>query len=75
MPVEANTLYPLLRRLEGQGLFAEQLGKPEAQSRESITAGRRWAMRCSPALTRHWKRTAESVDDLLEDDDDAPGHD
>ena len=26
MPVEANTLYPLLRRLEGQGLFAEQLG-------------------------------------------------
>ena len=42
MPVEANTLYPLLRRLEGQGLFAEQLGKPEAQSRESIIAGRRW---------------------------------
>lgn len=27
------------------------------------------------ALTRHWKRTAESVDDLLEDDDDAPGLD
>lgn len=26
MPVEANTLYPLLRRLEGAGPFAEQLG-------------------------------------------------
>lgn len=47
MPVEANTLYPLCAGWKGRA-FCRAAGKPEAQSRESIIAGRRWAMRCSP---------------------------
>ena len=62
MPVEANTLYPLLRRLEGQGLLQSSW---ETGGAKPVLS----------ALTRHWKRTVESVDDLLEEDDDAPGLD
>ena len=74
MPVEANTLYPLLRRLEGQGLLQSSWETGGAKPRKYY---RRTPMgdEVLSALTRHWKRTAESVDDLLEDDDDAPGLD
>ena len=74
MPVEANTLYPLLRRLEGQGLLQSSWETGGAKPRKYY---RRTPMgdEVLSALMRHWKRTAESVDDLLEEDDDAPGLD
>ena len=74
VPIDPNTLYPLLRRLEGQGLLQSSWETGGAKPRKYY---RRTPMgdEVLSALTRHWKRTAESVDDLLEEDDDAPGHD
>lgn len=36
--IDPNTLYPLLRRLENQGLWKAS-GKPVAQNRENIISG------------------------------------
>ena len=70
--IDPNTLYPLLRRLESQGLLESKWETGGAKPRKYY---RRTPMgdEVFSALTRHWKRTAESVDDLLEEDDDPPG--
>lgn len=74
MPVEANTLYPLLRRLEGQGLLQSSWETGGAKPRKYY---KRTPMgdEVLAALTRHWQRTADSVQKLLEEDDDVPGLD
>ena len=65
--VEANTLYPLLRRLEAQGLLKS--------SWETDTAKpRKYYMRTAlgdevlSVLTEHWKQTTQSVQSLLEEE-------
>ena len=74
IPVEANTLYPLLRRLEAQGLLQSSWETGGAKPRKYY---KRTPMgdEVLSALTRHWKQTAQSVHALLEEDDNAPGLD
>ncbi len=68
--VEANTLYPLLRRLEGQGLLIAEWTTDEARPRKyyrtSDTGEALVAL-----LAKEWSRLADSLNALLEMDDQA----
>ena len=61
--VDANTLYPLLRRLEKQGLLTSEWNTDEARPRKYYTtsaAGERLA----EALREDWSRLASAIDAL-----------
>jgi DNA-binding PadR family transcriptional regulator len=67
IPVDANTLYPLLRRLEKQGLLVSEWNTTEARPRKFY--------RTSPAgdalaatLATDWDRLNASLHRLLEGD-------
>lgn len=60
MPVPANTLYPLLRRLEGQGLLTSEWDTSEARPRKFYRTSRD-GMRLARALRREWR----AIDDTL----------
>lgn len=66
IPVEANTLYPLLRRLEKQGLLTSKWETAGAKPRKYYM--------CTPAgeeiygtLKDYWKTLCKSMDELMED--------
>ncbi len=67
LPIEEGTLYPLLRRLEAQGLLESEWrvgeGPPRRYYRLS-EKGRQTASR----LTRAWREMAEVMDALLKDE-------
>lgn len=59
-PVEANTLYPLLRRLEKQGLLVSEWNTDESRPRKfyrTSPAGRELA----ESLLREWNTLARSL--------------
>lgn len=61
--VDANTLYPLLRRLEKQGLVTSDWSTDEPRPRKyyaTSTAGRELAA----ALTSDWARLDSAIDTL-----------
>ena len=61
--VDANTLYPLLRRLEKQGLLTSEWNTDEARPRKYYTtsaAGEQLA----EALRADWARLAAAIDGL-----------
>lgn len=66
MPIEEGTLYPLLRRLEGQGLLASEWriedGPPRRYYRLSATGEGLYR-----DLTASWRGLVAIVDDLLDE--------
>ncbi len=67
--VEANTLYPLLRRLESQGLLQSSWETGESKPRKYY--------RTTPlgnevftSLRKHWEKTVQSMNELWGDDQD-----
>ena len=65
--VEANTLYPLLRRLEAQGLLTSEWNTDEARPRKfyrTSAAGRTLAR----SLTDDFRAIAASIADLPQED-------
>ncbi len=66
IPVEANTLYPLLRRLEGQGLLESEWETAGPKPRKYYVTTDAGCAVCS-ALKRHWDAIAEGVKTLWED--------
>jgi DNA-binding PadR family transcriptional regulator len=63
---DANTLYPLLRRLEKQGFLTSEWNTDEARPRKfyrSSAAGTRLAA----ALTAEFRAIATAIDDLPEE--------
>ena len=60
MPVETNTLYPLLRRLEGQGLLISEWNTEESKPRKyyCITPE---GKEVYEKLKKQWRRTVESA--------------
>lgn len=64
IPIEANTLYPLLRRLEGQGLLESHWETSGAKPRKyyGITPG---GQQVYQALRAHWLQTVDSMNTLL----------
>ena len=67
MVVEANTLYPLLRRLESQGLLESAWNTDAAKPRKyyAITA---FGVEVLSELKMHWHNTVSSVNNILEDE-------
>ena len=64
--IEANTLYPLLRRLESQGLLISSWNTDGAKPRKyyETTA---FGKEVLEELKKHWRNTVQSMDDILED--------
>ncbi len=66
--VEANTLYPLLRRLEKQGLLAAEWTTDEARPRKYYQTCALGVDALS-VLAAEWRRLSDSLYYLLEDGD------
>lgn len=65
IPIDANTLYPLMRRLESQGLLTSQWDTGEAKPRKyyQITEDGLAVLEKTKA---YWKTFSTNVDALLE---------
>lgn len=65
VPMDANTLYPLMRRLESQGLLTSQWDTSEAKPRKyyQITED---GLAVLEKTTAYWKKFSTNVDSLLE---------
>ena len=66
--VDANTLYPLLRRLESQGLLASEWNTQEARPRKFYRTSPD-GERLSAALLEDWTRLDASLRRLAEGED------
>lgn len=64
IPMDANTLYPLLRRLEGQGLLTSQWDTGENKPRKyyQITDDGRQVLSQTQA---YWEEFSRNVEELL----------
>lgn len=65
IPVEANTLYPLLRRLEAQGLLKSEWNTQEAKPRKYYQTTPEGDEICR-RLTEQWKTTVESMNKIID---------
>lgn len=68
MPMEEGTLYPLLRRLEGQGLLASEWQVSDGPPRryyQLSPAGRQLLVE----LIQAWRGLAVSMDKILKEDE------
>lgn len=67
IPMDANTLYPLMRRLEAQGLLQSKWDTGEAKPRKyyQITPDGKLVL---ARAKDYWRRVSGSVDKLLEDE-------
>ena len=65
IPIDANTLYPLMRRLESQGLLQSQWDTAESKPRKyyQITQDGQAVLEKTKA---YWKTFSSNVDLLLE---------
>ncbi len=65
IPIEGNTLYPLLRRLEGQGLLKSEWETQETKPRKYyiITEEGKTVYQ---RIKAHWEKFSKSVNDLME---------
>src|SRR6478609_1099471 len=61
LPVDANTLYPLLRRLEKQGLLSSEWNTDEARPRKFYRTSPD-GERLASTLLDEWSTTARSLD-------------
>jgi len=68
MPVEANTLYPLLRRLEAQGLLESSWDTGGAKPRKYYAATP-FGLEVLEALKGHWQATVRSMDTILKEEE------
>jgi DNA-binding PadR family transcriptional regulator len=67
LSVDANTLYPLLRRLEGQGLLVSEWNTQEARPRKFYRTSPD-GERLATALLADWARIDESIRRLAHGD-------
>jgi len=65
--IEANTLYPLLRRLEAQGLL-ESAWNTDAAKPRKYYATTNFGKEVLVELKEHWHNAVMSVNNILEDD-------
>jgi len=70
--VEANTLYPLLRRLESQGLLTSSWNTDEARPRKFYRTTEQGDA-ITAALRDEWTRLDRAITDLEVPADDNPG--
>lgn len=65
--MEANTLYPLLRRLEGQGLLVSSWSTDSTKPRKYYVTTE-FGKELLPALQEHWLNAVNSMEKILEVD-------
>jgi PadR family transcriptional regulator PadR len=66
LPVEANTLYPLLRRLEAQGLLTSEWDTSETRPRKFYRTSDD-GIQLAKALRREWQDIGAALDRLTPD--------
>ena len=64
MPIEEGTLYPLLRRLEGQGLLASEWRIEDGPPRRYYVLSKA-GLQLQRNLTVSWRELAETMNGLL----------
>lgn len=66
IPIEGNTLYPLLRRLESQGLLKSEWETQETKPRKYyvITEDGKIVLE---KIREHWGKFSKSIDSLMEE--------
>jgi len=67
MAIEANTLYPLLRRLEGQGLLESSWNTEGAKPRKYYKTTP-FGLEILQALRRHWQCSVQTMNSILEEE-------
>lgn len=67
MPVEANTLYPLMRRLESQGLLHSEWDTAEGKPRKYYTITDEGRAVLS-AVRVEWRSTVSAIEALMEEE-------
>lgn len=68
IPIEANTLYPLMRRLETQGLLKSEWETSESKPRKYYKITEDGLIVLEKAIN-HWKNFSNNVNNLLEGND------
>jgi len=66
IPVDGNTLYPLLRRLEKQGLLTSEWNTDESRPRKFYRVSPDGS-RARDALVREWQDLVTSISQLLKE--------
>ncbi len=66
IPMDPNTLYPLMRRLEGQGLLESRWDTGEAKPRKYYQITKEGLAVLEKTRT-YWKAFSSRVDELLEE--------
>ena len=66
--IEANTLYPLLRRLESQGLLTSDWDTSENRPRKYYTISKK-GIQVQQELLQEWKKLQRSLDLILRGED------
>ena len=69
VPIEANTLYPLMRRLESQGLLVSEWETSESKPRKYYKITDDGLIVLDKAIN-HWKSFSKNVSNLLEGNND-----
>lgn len=64
--IEANTLYPLMRRLETQGLLKSEWDTEDAKPRKYYQTTEDGLI-VLEKVTNHWKKFSQNINALLED--------
>ncbi|MCQ4022699.1 MULTISPECIES: PadR family transcriptional regulator [unclassified Ruminococcus] len=64
IPIEANTLYPLMRRLESQGLLKSEWDTSEAKPRKYYRITDEGLV-VLEKTTEHWREFSKNVNNLL----------
>lgn len=66
VPVDGNTLYPLLRRLEKQGLLASEWNTDESRPRKFYKTSPEGLTVCT-GLVREWQSLVISMSELIKE--------
>jgi len=66
MTVEANTLYPLLRRLEGQGILSSRWETEDNSKPRKYYVITDFGKEIYHAMSRQWSDTVSSMKELME---------
>lgn len=64
--IEGNTLYPLMRRLEGQGLLKSEWETDGAKPRKYYVITEDGTI-VLEKITEHWRKFSESIEKLLKE--------
>lgn len=66
VPIEANTLYPLLRRLESQGLLESNWNTTDGAKPRKYYATTDFGKEVLTELKKHWQDTVHNLNNILE---------